>query len=62
MASGVMGAYHNRYISPAPSLVIEQGLEIGRDGRVLVEVNGNTVRISGTAVYTAEFEVEYDPK
>lgn len=42
--------------------MIEQGLEIGRDGRVLVEVNGNTVRISGTAVYTAEFEVEYNPK
>jgi len=61
-ASGVMGAYHNRYIAPAPSLVIEQGLEIGRDGRVLVEVNGNTVRISGTAVYTAEFEVKYVTK
>lgn len=57
-ASGVMGAYHNRYIRPVAELVVEQGLEIGRAGRVLVAVDGDTVRISGTAVYTAEFVIE----
>lgn len=59
-ASGVMGAYHNRYIRPASELSVEQGLEIGRAGRVLVAVDGDLVRISGTAIYTAEFEVEID--
>ena len=59
-ASGVMGAYHNRYIRPASELSVEQGLEIGRAGRVLVAVDGDLVRISGTAVYTSEFTVEVD--
>jgi PhzF family phenazine biosynthesis protein len=59
-ASGVMGAYHNRYIRPAAELIVEQGLEIGRAGRVLVAVEGDLVRISGTAIYTAEFTVEID--
>jgi predicted PhzF superfamily epimerase YddE/YHI9 len=41
-------------------LIVEQGLEIGRAGRVLVAVDGDLVRISGTAVYTSEFTVEVD--
>lgn len=61
-ASGVMGAYYSRYISRqtgAPELVIEQGLEIGRDGRVRVCVsdNGNTIEVTGNAVYVDEFDV-----
>jgi PhzF family phenazine biosynthesis protein len=49
-ASGVMGAYYNRYVARKELLLVEQGLEIERDGRVLVEVNADTVRIRGTAV------------
>lgn len=61
-ASGVMGAYYSRYISrqtAATELVIEQGLEIGRDGRVRVSVsdNGNTIEVTGNAVYVDEFDV-----
>lgn len=37
---------------PRLSLLIEQGHETGRDGRVLVEAErGETVSIEGTAVY-----------
>ncbi|MCC3376295.1 PhzF family phenazine biosynthesis protein [Cohnella sp. REN36] len=61
-ASGVMGAYYARYIDPTPdaarNLLIEQGQEIGRDGRVRVTVaNGDIVEITGTAVYVQQFEV-----
>lgn len=57
-ASGVMGAYYNRIVGNAPRLLIEQGLEIGRDGRVWVEVSGDQVQIGGTAVYVGEITVE----
>lgn len=53
-ASGVMGAYYNRSIGDCPRFVVEQGLEMDRDGRVTVAIDGDTVRISGTAVYTSE--------
>lgn len=61
-ASGVMGAYYSRYIGGQPpsfELLIEQGLEIGRDGRVRVSVsdNGNTIEVTGNAVYVNEFDV-----
>lgn len=61
-ASGVMGAYYKRYISkesPASlNLLIEQGQEIGRDGRIGVTVtNSNVIEITGNAVYVNEFEV-----
>lgn len=59
-----MGAYYSRYIGgqePASSfeLLVEQGLEIGRDGRVRVSVsdNGNTIEVTGNAVYVNEFDV-----
>ncbi|MEK3837194.1 MULTISPECIES: PhzF family phenazine biosynthesis protein [unclassified Paenibacillus] len=63
-ASGVMGAYYSRYIggqgqASSFELLIEQGLEIGRDGRVQVSVsdNGNTIEVTGNAVYVNEFDV-----
>ncbi|PWV95880.1 PhzF family phenazine biosynthesis protein [Paenibacillus cellulosilyticus] len=60
-ASGVMGADYAKYIRSEPvlNLVVEQGQEIGRNGRVEVAVmNGSEVAITGTAVYVAEFEVQ----
>lgn len=66
-ASGVMGAYYARYIQKdvngAQEYLVEQGQEIGRDGRVKVRVSGTpelpTVEIAGTAVYVKEFDLEY---
>ncbi len=66
-ASGVMGAYYARYIQQGvdgvQEYLVEQGQEIGRDGRVKVRVSGPSelpaVEISGTAVYVKEFEVDY---
>jgi PhzF family phenazine biosynthesis protein len=59
-ASGVMGAYYSEYIErkSAMRLLIEQGFEVGRDGRVLVDVSRTDqqqieVRIAGTAAYIA---------
>lgn len=57
-ASGVMGAYYNRHIGDCPRFVVEQGLEMDRDGRVTVAIDGDTIRISGTAVYTSEILVD----
>jgi PhzF family phenazine biosynthesis protein len=61
-ASGVMGAYYARYIdkqATSLNLLIEQGHEIGRDGRIRVSVteNGNVVEVTGNAVYVNEFDV-----
>ncbi|MEO3945026.1 PhzF family phenazine biosynthesis isomerase [Gorillibacterium sp. CAU 1737] len=59
-ASGVMGAYYAAYIQDGPvlELLIEQGQELGRDGRVQVTVtNGEQIEITGTAVYVESFEV-----
>ena len=61
-ASGVLGAYYRSFIDasdelPQP-LVIEQGCEIGREGRVLVWAekisDGYAVRIAGTACLVEE--------
>ncbi|WP_338750598.1 PhzF family phenazine biosynthesis protein [Bacillus sp. FJAT-52991] len=62
-ASGVMGAYYAKYIEPKEQmkLLIEQGQEIGKDGRVLVSVlkkdNTFEVEITGQAVFVKKFEV-----
>ncbi|GCE12395.1 PhzF family phenazine biosynthesis protein [Tengunoibacter tsumagoiensis] len=62
-ASGAMGAYYIEYIEPLHHmhLVIEQGHEIGHDGRVYVEVersmNGIQVAIEGTALYETSWEL-----
>lgn len=61
-ASGVMGAYYARYLNkhaPSLDLLIEQGHEIGRDGKIRVSVtdNGNMIEITGNAVYVNEFDV-----
>lgn len=65
-ASGVMGAYYLTYLNPEASSArfnIEQGQEIGKDGRVHVQVNRRKetmdVYISGTAVFVKEFQVNY---
>jgi PhzF family phenazine biosynthesis protein len=61
-ASGVLGAYYQEFIArqqcvPQP-LVVEQGYEVGREGRVLVwaerEIDSYAVRIGGTAVFVGE--------
>lgn len=63
-ASGVLGAYHREFMrAPARApLVVEQGQEIGRDGRVLVwvEQRGGDchVRVGGTARFMREMAVE----
>lgn len=64
-ASGVMGAYFAKYIKrnfeESLNLVVEQGQEINKDGRVMVKVSNNhdnyNVEITGNAVYVKEFEV-----
>ncbi|MCQ6568362.1 PhzF family phenazine biosynthesis isomerase [Bacillus mycoides] len=66
-ASGVMGAYYERYLKKdfdhELELIVEQGQEINKDGRVMVYVtkdveNDNLqIDIAGTAVYVKEFEI-----
>jgi len=64
-ASGVMGAYYAKYIDDAftepLNLVIEQGQEIGKNGRVIVQISKNRdtldIEITGTAVYVNDFDI-----
>lgn len=66
-ASGVMGAYYATYLEKdfdhELELIIEQGQEINKDGRVMVYVTKDVeneklqIDIAGTAVYVKEFEV-----
>lgn len=65
-ASGVMGAYFASYIKKdlfdgTMNLVVEQGQEIGKDGRVMVHISKSDeiyeVGISGNAVYVTKFDV-----
>jgi PhzF family phenazine biosynthesis protein len=63
-ASGVMGSYYATYIHKdwdySLDLLIEQGQEMGRDGRVQVTVtnkNQHIIEITGNAVYVNEFEI-----
>lgn len=64
-ASGAMGAYWLTYLEPTAdrvTLTVEQGLEIGKDGKVEVQAERKQdiieVAISGTAVYVESFDVE----
>lgn len=63
-AAGVTGAYFLKYLSGAPEcdLLIEQGLEMGRDGTVRVlarrSENGIEVSILGRAVSGGPLKVE----
>lgn len=67
-ASGVMGAYYAEHIvsdfDTKLTLLIEQGIEIDRDGRVTVEVTKNNptydVEITGNAVFVKEFNVSIE--
>jgi PhzF family phenazine biosynthesis protein len=66
-ASGAMGAYLATYIKPGQAsyeLIVEQGQEMGRDGRVMVRVSKQNdtidVFISGNAVFVDEFEIEIE--
>lgn len=63
-ASGVMGAYIATFVTPDRKelydLVVEQGQELGKDGRVVVHVdhkNELKIAISGTAVFVKEFDI-----
>lgn len=64
-ASGVMGAYHATYIEQQEqsekTLIVEQGQELEKDGRVQVHVkndNGKlTISITGTAVFVKEIDI-----
>lgn len=65
-ASGVMGAYNLTYINRELNnieFIVEQGQEIGRDGRVFVKAikNGQVmdIYITGTAVFVRKLEIEY---
>lgn len=59
-ASGVMGAYYKEFIDHEKvtpyTLVVEQGMEIEKDGRIYVHVD-ETIAISGTAVFVKEWDV-----
>lgn len=64
-ASGVMGAFYAKYINnnfkEPLNLIVEQGHEIEKDGRVVVQVSRNSesfdVQITGNAVYVKDFQV-----
>lgn len=64
-ASGVMGAYFAKYIKrdflESLNIVVEQGQEIGKNGRVMVRVSNNednyVIEITGNAVFVKEFDV-----
>ena len=63
-ASGVLGAYHREHVAPDPAspLLVEQGQEIGRDGRVRVWVERRdgawAVRVGGTGCVVREMAIE----
>lgn len=67
-ASGVMGAYYAEYINnnfdEPLNLIVEQGHEMNKDGRVMVQVSKNEenldIQITGNAVYVKEFDVTLD--
>lgn len=68
-ASGVMGAYYLTYLRKdieCADIIVEQGQEINRDGKVYVSVkrtqSGMDVYISGTGVFVQELEVSYNKK
>ncbi|WP_410983150.1 PhzF family phenazine biosynthesis protein [Bacillus cereus] len=66
-ASGVMGAYYTKFLredfDSEMKLIVEQGQEMNKDGRVTVYVKKNQqegllqIEVSGTAVYVKEFQI-----
>jgi len=65
--SGVMGAYMAAYVHPEKKgsydLVVEQGQEIGKDGRVIVHVHNEEevrIAITGIATYAGSFALELE--
>lgn len=66
-ASGVMGAFYAKYINnhfeKSLNLLVEQGQETDKDGRVMVRVSKNKdnydIEITGNAVYVKDFEVVF---
>ncbi|MGG1219126.1 PhzF family phenazine biosynthesis protein [Priestia endophytica] len=70
-ASGVMGAFFAKYIKnnnfeDSLNLTVEQGHEIEKDGRVMVQISKNSesydVEITGTAVYVKDFDIRLEDK
>jgi len=65
-ASGVLGVYYREHVAAdAPSpLLVEQGQEIGRDGRVHVWVDRHAdhVRVGGTACFVRELLIDLPMK
>ncbi|ANE45106.1 isomerase [Paenibacillus swuensis] len=66
-ASGVMGAYWLQYMHPkqaSAEVWVEQGREVGKDGKVFVQAMRKNdiieITISGTAVLTGELDIQYD--
>jgi len=68
-ASGVMGAFYAKYIDnnfkEPLNLIVEQGHEIDKEGRVMVQVSKNEednydIEITGNAVYVKEFDVSLE--
>lgn len=65
-ASGVMGAYYKKYVEPElplpATLIMEQGHEIDKDGKVYVHIEERdeqmAISISGTAVYVKDLTVD----
>ncbi|MBC6309203.1 PhzF family phenazine biosynthesis isomerase [Listeria sp. FSL L7-1582] len=61
-ASGVMGAYYAKFIASdfdeSLDIVVEQGVEVGRDGKVMVHIHKKEItydiEITGTAVFVGE--------
>lgn len=65
-ASGVMGAYYLIYMNKDAAsceFIVEQGQEMGRDGRIQVNATRNEgsmdIDITGTAVFVQELDVTY---
>lgn len=65
-ASGVMGAYYAKYIKKnfkhTLTLLIEQGQEMGKDGRVKISVTKNfhnkfDVKMTGSAIFVTQFSL-----
>ncbi|ENH96046.1 hypothetical protein J416_12614 [Gracilibacillus halophilus YIM-C55.5] len=67
-ASGIMGAFYAKYIkdnfTEPLKLIVEQGHEIGKDGRVVAQVSKNSqsldVQITGNAVFVNDVQVSFN--
>ncbi|OWA33611.1 isomerase [Saccharibacillus sp. O16] len=67
-ATGVLGAYALTYLEPEASqtaFIVEQGLEMGRNGRVRVQAERQQdgkmeIKVSGRAVYVGELIIEVE--